>query len=363
MSFHSIDVVKNVPEHVEMQRELRLFLAGPRRQWPVTSVITMSRLGKMDCEVQNERIDLGENCPFQVDIRPHYYFSKSDYLEREPTQFTDVYALSFKNTDASVEMPGEAFRSEALKIADDLTRLVSFLSQNRTTWYAYDFLESHKIVHHVRQTLDCASTMNPFARGLILHTKQPILRLGYEGITDLRAKGIDMTVPFTYYLAGTEAKFLEQRFTAFFLAMESCKDMFCELHELNELMPSSQFGSFRRSFREWLQREIPDPQLCGHIGEKTGELNRASLRTLLDRLFAEYNVMWDDIYPENAELLLIKTRNRLFHTGKPMPVGRLARETERAQVIVERLILGMLGLSEFAEPVDWILARHLRADI
>jgi len=95
---------------------------------------------------------------------------------------------------------------------------------------------------------------------------------------------------------------------------------------------------------------------------KIPELNRPSLRFVLDALFFRYNIDWTDIYPSTGDFTLIKTRDKLFHSSQEPNFDLLFKETNRLQAIIERLLLRMLGWEDLSHSPTDFMKKWLTAD-
>jgi hypothetical protein len=64
-------------------------------------------------------------------------------------------------------------------------------------------------------------------------------------------------------------------------------------------------------------------------------------------MFVKYNVNWKDLYPPGSDFTLIKTRDNLFHSSIDIDYDNLIKELHRLQALLERLLLSVLGWSNF----------------
>lgn len=89
--------------------------------------------------------------------------------------------------------------------------------------------------------------------------------------------------------------------------------------------------------------------LEGHPGlddikEKIPELGRPPLWSVLRKLLDHYGVPWKDVYPPETEKpTFISVRNKLLHTAESVDLPTLFYETDRLQVVLERLLLSLLN--------------------
>ncbi len=83
----------------------------------------------------------------------------------------------------------------------------------------------------------------------------------------------------------------------------------------------------------------------------------------LEDLFASLGVDWKDVYPDGSRLTLIQTRNLLFHSSSETIYETLEEEAHRAQALVERVILRLLGWEDLSrapqhEKMRWLQGKH-----
>lgn len=94
---------------------------------------------------------------------------------------------------------------------------------------------------------------------------------------------------------------------------------------------------------------------------KMNELNRPSIREVVKWLMRDYQVFYDDLYPNQTFTLpftfpktikdpatFFTTRNKLIHTADEIDSAHLFKETYCLRSLVERLILKMLGWNDMS---------------
>jgi hypothetical protein len=358
VGFQQLEVTTRLPEDSDTQRSVIFFLAGPHNIWPVTAWTELSWTGYVKMDVQNSEIDLGEHCSLAVKVQPRYEFYSPASLSSDPRQIATVYTLEFSDTPESAAWSADDFLTCSIGAADDLTWLMSLVSTQRTTWFAYDFIRERTLGHFVRHVPDCSSHVDPWAFELV-STRANWLGKGYAQLKSLRSRGIDLQLPIVNYVSGNEAKFVEGKFTSYFLALESLKDMYLDSRSETTLVSDREFRPIRGELAALLKTKFGDSAIGDGMIEKLPELNRPSLRASLEAMSSAMGVTWRDLYPNEADFTLVGTRNRLFHTAKKVPFDDLVREKERTRILVERLLLAFLGLSADARPVDPGMHRFL----
>jgi hypothetical protein len=358
--FENLEVATTLPDDVETERRAIFFLAGSRRVWPATDWTQASSKGYLKMDVEHSEIAVGGESKLAITVQPRLEFQSPRPSSLEPSQFVTVYTMEFRDKEGSERLTSEEFLAYAIQAADDLTWVASLLSTHRTTWFAYDFIRERSSTYFVRSVPECSSTAPSWSFHLVHDDGGEALCVGFGELRRLRKSGIDLQLPIVNYIAGNEAKFVEQKFSSYFLALESMKDMYLDSRGMGPIIRESDFKSLRDAVAVLIDKSVTDPKAKSEMMKKVTELNRPPLRTSLEEMASETKVKWTDLYPENAEFSLLNTRNQLFHTAKKFDIDHLARETERTRILVERLLLGFLGLTDLSRPLDVGLLDFLR---
>jgi hypothetical protein len=371
LHFHDLTIEKDIQFNELKERHISFFLTGPKTLWGVYEWFETSFTGEEKSEVKYSQIELNEQFPFEIEVKPWYFYDKT----LPPDKFrlkTKVFVLHFKTEKPIKELSNEDFISEEIAIVEDLIQLVSFLSRRWITWYSYELQTNTLSRTFVRNARECSSEEISYNRSMVpRHQARDFLKVGFTNIRKLRQIGINLHMPLVYFVSGVEAKYLEEQFSVLFLALERIKDMFAIQEGMQSSLPTNIFKHLSSSVDEVLVRHLQKPDIpptlqsrLPWIQLKLPELNRPSLRTiLLDHLFPKYNVSWQDLYPNGSDFTLIKTRDQLFHSSAETNIELLIKELHRLQAIVERVLLSMLGWSQHNNSPDeqerhWLVSKE-----
>ena len=342
--------------HRGMQdRHLSFFLAGPRELWSVHHLRVPSFTGEVEIDVRNAPIELDEPFPFDIEVRPIYLYDEAP-ASGNCQLSADVLALHLKTRKSMEEFSTERFLALGKQLADDLTLLVSFLSRHWVTWFRYQLETNDKIETYVRRTRPCSTKKLQWENGLLEHHRsREFLKTGLRNLRTLRKKGFNLFMPIVYFVSANEKTYLEEQFTTFFLSLERIKDMFAKEENLQKNLPNTAFKRLHSSIGDLVDSQVESPDARDRIRTKILELNRPSLRYVLESLLSKYRVTWEDLYPAAGQLTLIKTRDKLFHSSLEIDIDLLIKERDRLQALLERILLRMLGWDDISRsPVDFI---------
>lgn len=339
-------------------RTLSFFLAGPSDVWQILQIRYPDDSGNIKIELKNSSIDLGDE--FDISIFPwHFYDRLTEPYKLDVS--TSVLALRIKTDRPRSEIPDNAFLEYGQRLADDLLLLSSFLSKHWIAWYGYNLITADRIESFFRQARKTISAKVHGDEFPIKSNKiREFLKKGLVALHNLREDGLDLTLPITYYIVGHEARYVEERFTTLFLALEKIKDLYASKNELDKTLNGSAFGRLKSKLSKLVKQEIDDAGLREKIIAKLPDLNRPPLRFTLESLFDRYSVKWQDIYPDGSDLTLIRTRDFLFHSSSKADADELIRELNRLEIIMCRLLLRMLGWSDLSQTAKDYDRKRLR---
>jgi len=329
---------KNLPK-----RLLSFFLCGPRSMWMVHALGQLSYTGEVKKEVYNSDIDLSEEFPFTIKVCPHYLYDASPTSEKHQLT-TDVYTIQFETDKSEDELSDKDFLETATKVADDLILLVSFLSGKWIRWFRYEFQTKDMIENYIRSVEECSSREpSQFNEFIAKNEIRNFIKIGFSKLRELRDHNFDLFMPIVYYINGNEARYVDEQFAITFLALEKIKDLYTKKRGLTENESKGIFEKHRKSVSSLLKKRLNSGETYKRMRDKIPELNRPTLRLVLDSMFAEYNISWKDLYPPGSKLSFIKTRDLLFHSSEDIDPQLLMKELDRIKIIVQRLILKLIG--------------------
>jgi len=335
-------------------RTATFFLTGPTTLWETYEILERSFTGEEKIEVRNSKIELNEQTPFEIETRPFYLYENTASEEHVDLK-TRVQVLIFKTSMPISQLSDSEFISLAESTADDLTLLVSFISRRWVTWFRYELMTAGEAVAFIRNARECSSKEVEYNESSIPFNKaRAFLKTGYTELQNLRKSHINLNMPLVYFVSANEAKYMEERFSTFFLSLERIKDMFSRGAGLQKIYKTGVFKKLSSAIRGTVKQELGESPQAEMLLHKIPELNRPSLRAVLDLLFDRYEVKWNDLYPPGSEFTLIKTRDVLFHSSQEIDMDNLMKEELRLQSLLERLLLSMLGWKDFSfSPINY----------
>lgn len=355
LDFENITITGRYGHSESPERHLTFFLCGPQSLWQIRRSSEWFSTGEKKTEVCNSKIELNEELPFEIEVVPQYFYDEtptSDNFEL----IADVLTLHLKTEKPIEQLSDEDFVNSGKAIVNDLALLISFLSRSWVTWYRYQFQMNDAIETHVRRTRRW-STKEPDRHDALVewNKTREFLKTGISNLRKLREEGLDLFMPILYFVSGNEAEYLEDKFTTLFLSLERIKDMFQDKKRkgLRRNQSDNAFKKLRSLISDVIKENIESSEVLERMQTKIPELNRPSLRFVLDSLFSEYNIDWRDIYPSASDFTLIKTRDKLFHSSQEVNIDILFKEVRRLQALIERLLLRMLGWEDLScSPTD-----------
>ena len=329
------------------EREICFYLAGPRLLWPLHWGRTRSYTGAANIKIDPLQIDVPNPIQAKIELRPTYLYAPIRLEDGKEVEATD-YVLTIEiKTDLSIEdLSDSDFINHAIQIADDLTLLASFVSRKHIKWFRYGYYSSKRSLDFVRYISESFVDSIYFEDLLIQpHEAKDFIQSSIINLQNLREKQFDLFLPIINVLHGHGAQFLEQQFVLYFMVLEELKDMYAIERNINSNFSNrSEKNKILRSIRKLIRDQLPDAESNKPIIDKVSELDRPSIRSLVDSLLSDQSVEWKDLYPANvASPSFFKTRNKLVHSANEIDFDILFCETYRVQTIVERLLLKLLG--------------------
>lgn len=355
LSFEDLHITEYFSPQATKERHLFFYLSGPQTFWSVSKSRVLFVDGHIETSVINSKIELNETFPFETIIVPYYFYDKGE----GPGNYeltTDVLSIHFSTSYPLEELTTEEFLSSAKELTDDMILLISFISKRWITWFRYDLIINECLKTYVRRTRQCSTKKLDWDEGLVEPYKtREFLKTGLTNLRKLREKGLDLLMPITYYLSANEKTYLEEQFTTFFLSLERIKDMFAKEEKLEKNLPDKAFKRLHSSISDLVDSQVESSDVRDRVRTKILELNRPSLRYVLESLFSKYCITWEDLYPAAGSFTLIKTRDELFHSSRKIDMDSLVKERDRLQVLLERILLRLLGWEDLSRsPVDFI---------
>ncbi len=168
-----------------------------------------------------------------------------------------------------------------------------------------------------------------------------------QGLATFRARNIDLRVPIGFLATEGRGIPVEAAFALAFVTLEQLKDLPLLGDTWLEIVPK---GFFTNELRPRFKEVIAGATLCEEqsaaMGEKMAELNRRSLRRVLEHLLEDLNLQNQDTSGELPSL--IKMRNDLIHSSKVPGGEEMSVGLDRVRFLAGRLLLALLGWRDFS---------------
>ncbi len=336
------------------KRYLSFLLSGPRNIWGVYWHGGRSFDGANSIRVMNSSLGLGANFGLGASIRPWYFYD--DFVQEGKAEIQSlVMALVFVTDQPLDQLSDREFEARGVSLANDLTLLASFVSGAKVIWYGYNLRSMNSAVQFVRE-------MDPVSEEDVWNEFSPI---GHTPMKDFakraarelhrqRQRGTDIDAIIRLYVNALEpGRTPSEIFTLLFLALEKLKDQAAKENKWQSILRKEDFSLVRRRVADLLDEMIKGNPDAGYVKEKLGELNRPSMKRLLEKLFCLLEVPVADLYPPSTDpFTFLSTRNKLFHSYEPVAELELINEAIRLKAIVARLILRRLKWADLSHVPD-----------
>ena len=335
-------------------------LAGPQQVWRVEEVPQLLDRGEVRALTLNERIDLADDLPFDVQANFWTFHEETDG-GRGDLLVRRRLRLELTPRSPALHLTHSDMIKAARELVDDLTLLASFVAQRRTVWFAY--AEDSGAQHSIYTRSVGAHDLREFRPHELL-VAEPHLRSflqdALKGLRRLRAQGVDLTVPLEYFVAGAQPASVDQQFAVSFLALEKLKAVHPARATSPALLFAGQIDDLVVHVTEWLRDGQWSPDQADVVVRRLRDLRNAPFQQVIETILGQHAVEWRDLYPEASQMTVFKTRNSLFHASGSPDLSHLRRELLRLRSVTARIILRMLGWSDLTRTPDPGLASWLR---
>lgn len=315
------------------------------------------------CSLLNPGVSIGRSYTGAVEVETvwqqaftlsnglHLTFSNCYHYE----ELDNDEVVTFKELVAEFTIDDEEIDSSRINQlrseVDDFLLLASFAARQRCVCYGWDVSNSKVTIDFFRG----AGLSIPQEKGrthrdwlIDIADSQDFIRTAYEVLSQRQEKesirgAIHAVVP-----VGTI--FVEKQFMASYAAVESLVLAFRKEHQLEKVLPASEWKRFSRDFHCWLQTH---ELLSGNaekqklVFSKMGELNRISFGTAFKAFCEFYGVDISDLWPltDSSEgISLSGIRNKIVHGERLGEKKLLALSValSHLQWSLERILLAVL---------------------
>ena len=328
------------PSAGPVKRHMTFYLTGPSKPWLTTALRTLSWSGNTTTEVHNDILTLDSAAPDTVTVRPHFVYAESPLsgASQKHTVEAELYAVSVDSVPLADD-EGTKFSERATALVESLCLLMGFLSKARITWFASILSGGGTFVDVVRDE-KTVGIEAPHWDEMVIYADdiRPFLNIA---LTAYRNSDIELRLPILHYISAQSSRFVEDRFTVLFFALEKMLSALDGL-EPEELLTKKQLSDLWKVVRPELEGMQKTPEQMKLIQDKRTELQRPPLKHRIDRHLAALGVDISDIGGDAGLGRMYRVRNHLTHVHGEVPIEEIMVETRRLETIVERMLLKLL---------------------
>ncbi len=336
--------------------ESSFLLCGDRRFILANKMLTFNFNGDSNVTSNSMNFNFDSILPAQVKIEEHFL----SHQQSKPSTTliaTGVCSLDFIYKEDSHLIP-EQHSNRAREVADDFCLLCSFLSSSKVDWFINHTLHKNKremSIKYMEEDIEPnpEETIFPHIRDehynfLKFARTSEICDFFSRGVILLRShatEDFDIRLPLRYYVLACEQIVPTLSFSLLFLALEKIKDLYCKNQNRESILSKDKFKKLSKCLKDAIDN-IDDLNEAerNQIKMKLAELNRDSIKSILQELFNNFMIDCADLYPAGADdpYYFLKTRNLLFHSSAILCPHMMYREAERLKILMQRLLLRIL---------------------
>jgi len=318
--------------------------------------------------VKDLKLELNDK--ININIVPWYFYDETS-TQQDIEVSTYLYALNFETHVSEEELTNEELLNQCIKIANDLLFLFSFLSNSWIVWFSYLFSTKAYFKYFIKHSRETKKIkIFPSEIPISWQSITSFILSCFPNLERLRNDKLDLTVPITYYLLGDIEEYTEAKFMTTFQALEKIKDLYSKRKGVNKNLNSTDFNKLKEKLSSIISEELSQVgskskipiDISIEIKKKLPELNRPALRTIIDRIFSEFHIKWEDLYPPGYDFTLIKTRDILVHSSELLDPHYLIKEYIRLRILISRIIIKMLGWNDLSHTLNDNDVRFLTND-
>src|SRR5690606_21402154 len=226
IEFLDVQHTLRISDRPDKHRCVSFALTGPEYYWDLYSTRrfhpdgTVSYFGGKPRKLVFSNKKTGVTC-----------YAEKSYLYREDDQSgvaisKPLIVVCFRWHSATDHLPDESILSHSVAYANDITRLMSFVSRRDITWFTYWFEGKHSVLQYVRDLGVWAGAdrnLDIYAQHsgpIEIRQVYPFLRKTRKTYQRIRENGYDLEQLIGLYLAGSTSRFVEEQFIALYRALE-----------------------------------------------------------------------------------------------------------------------------------------------
>jgi hypothetical protein len=330
----------------EKKRQASFLLTGPSDLWLCHASRTLSYTGDISVSHSDPALPL-DSTRDQISTSPHFVYADYPRAKGIPREIGQAELFALRVNDAfEIEREGAAFIADSSAITDTLCLLMSFLSKTYITWFTCTCSDGQEVLQSYRnvRTTDAEA---PDWEDLVLSPPniRPFLNQALGAYDQSTASGFDLRIPMLYYIWAQSSRFVEDRFSTIFFALEKLLSSLDERNPEDDLLTTSELSRLWKVMRPALEKMGKTPYQVELVLAKRRELQRAPLMHRIKRHLSALEIDITDIGDAAGLRSLVDVRNLLAHEKGEVPIDKVIYETHRLETIVERMLLKLLSWS------------------
>ena len=362
LELEDLTITYKMTEIPETPQQIVFFLYGSQAGWPDWITQTVYSTGNVTTESSDIELDLRELFDGKVTKKPWFFHDNVSIEGRKLLATEKGSVLQFEESHGEESLLEQRLIKKLVQLSDDLVILASFISRRKAIWFQYHLLSENTIKEYIKSSLLFIQEETNSWDRLVKENIREFYKTAIIHINKFRSESHDLIRPIMDIVAGHEAVTLEQKFTLFFLALEKIKEIYLEKENISvNVKDKKLWKEIASGIKQIVHSKIDHKLTEDLIITKMNELNRPSIREVVKWLMRDYQVFYDDLYPNQTFTLpftfpktikdpatFFTTRNKLIHTADEIDSAHLFKETYRLRSLVERLILKMLGWNDMS---------------
>jgi uncharacterized protein YwbE len=253
--------------------------------------------------------------------------------------------IQFECDLSEKQLSDKTFIKESKKITDILLILASFVTNRWVNWHGYSFRSEAQEQEYYKNFVKKSEQSSDIEDLIVTSGNfEKFFRKAYKTLLKYQENNFDLIRPIRYLIYGNDAQHTEAKFTTTFLALEQLKDAYANKEGMHKNLKDKYFKELNRKIKELIRSEIENPE---KIIDKTPELNRPSIKHLIEQMLIKYKVEWKDLYP-GSKLTFFNIRNQLTHSSQHPHGETVLREFLALQLLLSRILIKILDCDNFS---------------
>jgi hypothetical protein len=268
----------------EKKRQASFLLTGPSDLWLCHASRVLSYTGDISVTHSDPVLPL-DSTRDRISTAPHFVYADYPRAKGIRREIGQAELFSLRVDDAfETAREGAAFIADSNALADTLCLLMSFLSKTYITWFTSTYSDGHEVLQTYRNVRTTDSKA-PDWEDLVLSPPdiRPFLNQALVGYDKSTASGFDLRIPMLYYIWAQSSRFVEDRFSTLFFALEKLLSSLDESDPEDDLLTMSELSKLWKVIRPALEEMGKTPRQVELVLAKRRELQRAPLMHRIQR--------------------------------------------------------------------------------